>query len=189
MENRERNNFYAVPLIGGILCLITFLFPDLYYFTPLGGYNFILLIGFLIFIILEIICGNIMLYTAIRMGVGRTTFSKQKTKLLIFSWLVFGLTLVTSFFATLSAGFLFLVNRLGLIGCLITIIGIYYYERTAKRGLEFAQTLETNREKIEPSLTKENVYYIAPKFCINCGLNLKEGKFKFCPECGHQLTK
>lgn len=187
MEIREKNNIYAVPLIGGILCLITFFVSD----WPYGfhsSFNTIIIITFLISFVLEVICANIMIYSAIMIKVGKTTLSGQKKKLMIFSWLVIGVTLILSFLFIFIQGRFILINRYGLTGCLITLMGIYYYEHKVELGHKFAYTVETKGEKVEPTLGKDKVFHTYPKFCTNCGFNLKEGQFTFCPECGNQLT-
>jgi len=148
MENEEKNNFYAVPLIGGILCLITFFIPDMPIMLPVSTltamiFNFMIFsslseLMFIIFglitVILEIVCGCVMLYSAIKMGLGKTTLKEQKMKLMIFSWLVIGATLMMSITFFIGLGFFMLLNRYGFIGSLMTLIGIYYFQRMTKRG-------------------------------------------------------
>ena len=204
MENEDKNNFFAVPLIGGILCLITFFVPDMPSMFP-GSFLTAIIFNFMIFtitsfselifiifglitVILEIACGCVMLYSAIKMGLGKTTLNKQKRKLMIFSWLVIGATLMMSITALFGMGFFMLINRYGFIGSLMTLIGIYYYQHREKRGSISRPALIHEGEKFEPSLPEEKVFYTNPKFCIKCGFNLKEGQLKFCPECGNQLT-
>jgi hypothetical protein len=202
MDNEEKNNFYAVPLIGGILCLITFFVPDMSYMFS-GSVLFAMIFNFMIFtsiselifvisglitVILEIACSCVMIYSAIKIMLGKTTLNKQKRKLMIFSWLVVGATLMMSITALFGMGFFMLINRYGFIGCLITIIGIFYSNHMTKRGTISRPVGIPEGEKFVPSLPEEKVFYTNPKFCVKCGFNLKEGHLKFCPECGHQLT-
>lgn len=202
MENEEKNNFYAVPLVGGILCLITFFIPDTP-FSSIGStltamiFNFMIFTSFselifiifgLITVILEIVCGCVMLYSAIKMMLGKTTFTKQKMKLVILSWLVIGTTLTMSIPAIIGLGYFNLFNIYGFTGSLITLIGIYYSQHMMKRGPISRPMVIHKDEKLEPSPPKEKVFYTDPKFCTNCGFNLTEGQFKFCPECGNQLS-
>ncbi len=202
MENEDKNNFYVVPLIGGILCLITFFIPDMPLMFP-GSvliamiFNFMIFASFseLIFIIFglitvisEVVCGCVMLYSAIKMGLGKTTLKEQKMKLMIFSWLVIGATLMMSITFLFGLGFFMLLNRYGFIGSLMTLIGIYYFQRMTKRGTISSPVVIHEGERFKPIPPKEKVFYTNPKFCTNCGFNLKGGQFKFCPECGNQLT-
>ncbi len=115
MKNRERDNLYAIPLIGSILCFITFFISDNPYGFPgsfltsliynfmfifsMTGFTLILLIISFMTVILELLCGCVMLYSAIKMMLGKTTLNQQKMKLMIFSWLVIGATLIISIMA------------------------------------------------------------------------------------------
>jgi hypothetical protein len=202
MENKDKNNFYAVPLIGGILCLITFFVPDMPSIFP-GSFLTAIIFNFMIFtsfselifiifglitVISEIVCGCVMLYSAIKMGLGKTTLKEQKMKLMIFSWLVIGATLMMSITALFGMGFFMLINRYGFIGSLMTLIGIYYFQHMTKRGTISSPMVFHEGKKLEPSPIKEKAFNTDPKFCTNCGYNLKLGQLKFCPECGNQLS-
>ena len=172
MENEDKNNFYVVPLIGGILCLITFFIPDMPLMFP-GSvltamiFNFMIFSSFselifiifgLITVILEIVCGCVMLYSAIKMGLGKTTLNKQKRKLMIFSWLVIGATLMMSITALFGMGFFTLFNRFGIIGSLITIIGIFYSNHMTKRGTITRPVGIHEGKKFDQSLPEEKVF-------------------------------
>jgi len=202
VENEDKNNFYVVPLIGGILCLITFFIPDMTFMFP-GSFLTAIIFNFMIFssfselifiifglitVILEMVCGCVMLYSAIKMGLGKTTLNEQKMKLMILSWLVIGTTLMMSITAFIGLGFFMLLNRYGFIGSLITLIGIYYFQHMTKHGTISSPVVIHEGERFNLIPPKEKVFYTNPKFCTNCGFNLKEGQFKFCPECSNQLT-
>lgn len=163
MEVEAKNNFYVVPLIGGIFCFITFFIPD----TPLSPaastltlmlFNFmvfaslpelIFIIFGLISVISEIVCGYVMIYSAIKMKLGKTTLKKQKMKLVFFSWLVIGLTLTMSTIAMIGIGFFNLFNGYGFIGSLITLIGIYYSRHMTKHGSISGPTVIHKDEKLK----------------------------------------
>jgi hypothetical protein len=187
MENRERNNIYAVPFIGGILCIITLFNPDLIFFI---SYNLITGMVFFIPTLLEVICGIIMLYSAIKMRSGKTTWIEERKKLMISSWLAFSISLSFAIFLKLLGlgAYFVIVLEYGLVGGLITILGIYFYKFITERNFIAGPTLVQERKKSEPSPMKEQVFYANPKFCTDCGFNLEGGPFKFCPNCGNQIN-
>ena len=85
-------------------------------------------------IVLDIVCGGVMLSSAIKMKRGKTTLKEQKMKLIILSWLVIGSSLSVSIIFTFDTILLNLFNSYGFIGSLITLIGIYYRQHMTKRG-------------------------------------------------------
>lgn len=185
MEIRERNNFYAVPFIGGILCIILLFHPV---FLSMFSYGLIIGMFAFIFVLPDIICGSIMIYSAINMKSGKTTWIEEKKKLLISSWLAVSITLGFGIFSFLIIGFFGIIFEYGFTGGLITILGIYYYEHITKRNFIPGPTLVQEREKFEPSPMKEEVFFANPKVCTDCEFNLEGGPFKFCPNCGSQMT-
>ena len=185
MENREINNIYAVPFIGGILCIIT-LFDPVTFLSI--SYNPIVGVIFLIPGLLNLICGIIMIFSAIKMRNGKTTLIEERKKIMISSWLAVSVSLGFAIFLMLILGYIIILFEYGLIGGLLTILGIYFYRLITERNFISDPTLVPEREKFEPSPTKEQVFYANPKFCHNCGFNLEKGPFKFCPNCGNQLT-
>ena len=196
MENKERNNFYAVPLIGGILCnfaifgnsllsLSLSLSGSIYF---LAGFPFLIIILFFGPIILDLVLGILMIVSAVKMKNGKTTLFEEKKKLLIFSWLVVSVSLGLSIFSIFGFGTFYFFYEPGLVGGLIIILGNFFYNLVTKRNFIYGPPLVQEREKIEPSLTKEQVFYANPKFCTNCGFNLEGKPFRFCPNCGTQLT-
>ena len=202
MENEDKNNFYAIPLIGCILCLITFFIPETPFYST-DSFLTLIISNFMIFtslselifiisglttVILEIVCGCVMLYSAIKMKLGKTTLKEQKMKLMIFSWLVIGTTLIMSITATFGLGFFNLLNRYGLIGSLITLIGIYYSQHMTKRGNISSPVVIHEGERLKSIPPKEKVFNTNPKFCTNCGFSLEGGPFNFCPNCGNGIT-
>ena len=184
MENRERNNIYAVPFIGGILCIVTLCNPA---FFSLFSYGLIYGMFAFIFVLPDIICGSIMISSAIKMRSGKTTWIEEKKKLLISSWLAVSITLGFGIFSFLIIGFFVIIFEFGFVGGSITILGIYYYEHITKRNLISGPTLIQERIFSEPSPMKEEVFFANPKFCTDCGFNLEGGPFKFCPNCGNQM--
>lgn len=184
MENRERNNIYAVPFIGGILCIITLFTLDLFYYI---SYDPIIGIIFLIPSLLDVISGIIMISSAIKMRSGKSTLIEERKKIMISSWLAVSVSLGFAIFLMLILGYIIILFEYGLIGGLLTILGIYFYRLITERNFISGPTLVPEREKFEPSPTKEQVFYANPKFCHNCGFNLERGPFKFCPNCGNQL--
>jgi len=129
MENNERNNIYAVAFVGGILCIFSF-----FDFDILSFFNFNLILGLilLLFILPHIICGIIMIYSAIRIKLGQKTWNEQKVKLLISSWLAIGVSLGASIFMLIFVGYFMLFNRFGLIGGFLTLLGYYYHKHLTK---------------------------------------------------------
>jgi len=197
MENKEKNNFYAVLLIGGILCIYSILgnnlftillhIPESVSFNPPGFTFSVLIIGFGP-IILNLVLGILMIVSAVKMKNGKTTLFEEKKKLLIFSWLVVSVSLVLSIFSIFAYGTFFFLHEPGLVGGLIIILGNFFYTLVTKRNFIYGPPLIQEGENIEPSPTKEQDFYANPKFCTNCGFNLEEKPFKFCPNCGTQLT-
>jgi len=118
-----------------------------------------------------------MIHSAIKMRSGKTTWIEQKKRLLIVSWIVVCVTLAFIILAQLTIGQIVIIFEYGFVGGLLTLIAYYYDKYT------------TSREYMPgPALMKEQVIYANPKFCTNCGFDLKGGTYKFCPECGTQLT-
>lgn len=185
MENRERNNIYAVPFIGGILCVVTLFDPAIF---PSFIYNPIMGMIFYIPVLLDTICGMIMIYSAIKMRNGKTTWIEERKKLMISSLIAVSVPLGMAILFMLMVEFFVIVFEYGLVGGLITILGIYFYKLITERNFISGPTLVQEQIKFEPSPMKEQVFYANPKFCTNCGFNLEGGPFKFCPNCGNQMT-
>ena len=185
MENRDINNIYAVPFIGGILCIIAFFTSELFLFI---GYNIILGMIFFIPSLLELTCGIIMIYIAIKIRSGKTTWVEAEKKLLISSWLAIIIALGYGIFYMYAQGFFVITYPQGFTGGLVTLLGIYYYKHITNRDHVTGPALVQERETLEPSPMKEQQFYADPKFCTNCGFNLEGGTLKFCPDCGNQLT-
>lgn len=195
MENKERNNFYAVPLIGGILCIYAIFGNSLLSLSlflsgsiNLGGFPFLVLIIFFGPVIFFLVFGILMIISAVKIENGKTTLFEERKKLLIFSWLVVSVSLGLSIFSIFGFGTFYFFYQPGLAGGLIIILGNFIYKFSTKRNLIDAPPLVQEGEKIKSSPMKERVIYTNPKFCHICGFNLKGGSFKFCPECGNQLV-
>ena len=130
MENRDSINIYAVALVGGILCIMTFF--DIGNFIGLGP-NLIAYLGLSIFNLPYIICGVIMIQSAIRIKRGTKTWLEQKKRLLISSWVAIGAWLGFFIFSVVFGGIYFPINRYGFVGGFLTLLGIYYYTHISKR--------------------------------------------------------
>jgi hypothetical protein len=129
MENREINNIYAVPFIGGILCIIT-LFDPVTFLSI--SYNPIVGVIFLIPGLLNLICGIIMIFSAIKMRNGKTTLIEERKKIMISSWLAVSVSLGFAIFQLLIMGFFVIFFEYGLVGGSITIFGIYFYRHLSQ---------------------------------------------------------
>jgi len=185
MENRERNNIYAVPFIGGILCIIPLFTPNLFL---LISYDLIFGMIYLIPSLLDTYFGIIMIYSAIMMRSGKTTWIQERKNLMIYSWLAVSVSLGSATLTMMALGYFLISPVYGFVGGLITILGIYFYKLITERNLLSGPTLVQEKEKFEASPMKEQAFYGKLKFCTNCGINLEEGSFKTCPNCGKQIT-
>ena len=181
MENRERNYLYAVPLIGGILCLVSFFA----FILSLGLQGFILT---LIFVHPQIVLGIMMIVSASRTRNGKTTWIDEKKKILVISWVLVGITLGFIILNFLIIRFIFITFEFGFVGGLLTLIGYYYDKYTTNRAYLTGPALIRTKDNLELGPMKERVIFPNPKFCPNCGIDLKGSKFKFCTECGNQLA-
>jgi hypothetical protein len=185
MQNREKNNTYAIPLIGGILCIIPLFTPSLFLYI---SYNLMFGLISLIPSLLDTYFGIIMIYSAIMMRSGKTTWIQERKNLTIYSWLAVSVSLGSATITMMLSGVFLISPVYGFVGGLITILGIYFYKLTTERNFISGPTLVQEKEKFEPSPMEEQAFYSKLKFCTNCGFNLEEGSFKTCPNCGKQLT-
>lgn len=180
MEKNERNDIYAVALIGGILCIMSLFYSDIW-----GAFSFNLLVGMIASapIFAQASFGIVMLIYAIKIRRGKSSMMEEKKKFLIFSWLAVSVSLGFSVFIFIVVEVFALSFPYGFVGGLLTILGVYYHQHITKD----TRHTDHKQQKIEliPIQKKE---ISNPKFCTNCGFNLKEGPFKFCPECGNQLN-
>jgi len=186
MANREKNNIYAVPFIGGILCITTLFTLDL---SLASSYS--LLYELISFIpgLVDTACGIIMVTSAIKMRSGNTRWIVERRKLMFSSWLAIAVSLGLGFIFMILFGYFVISPVYGFVGGLITILGIYFYELITERNFISGPTFVQEREKFEPSPMQEQEFYDNPnKFCTNCGINLDGGPFKTCPNCGKQIT-
>ena len=118
-----------------------------------------------------------MIHSAIKMRSGKTTWIEQKKRLLIVSWIVVCVTLAFIILAQLTIGQIVIIYEYGFVGGLLILMAYYYDKYT------------TNREyRSGPTLMKDQVKKDYPKFCNNCGFDLQGGTYKFCPDCGKEIT-
>ncbi len=183
MENRENNNFYAVPLMGGILCVISI-------FTPISftsfGFNFLILITLLISITLEEVCGIILIIFAVKLKKGKTTLLEQKKKFLVLSLLAFFTPIVLSIIISIGLEYFRIHLVYGLTGGFITILGVALHKRIVDGSSLYGSIVqERTEENLSPKINQSLIDI--PTVCNKCGADLKGGVFKFCPECGNQL--
>lgn len=197
MEKKERNNFFAVPLIGGILCinalfgynlfLIPSLLPGNVSFNPPGFYFIVLIIG-LVPIVLNLVVGILMIVSAVKLKNGKRTLFKEKKKLLSYSWVVVSVSLGLSIFSIFIYGSFFILHEYALIGGLIIILGNFFYKRVNQRNSIYGPPLVQEREETETRSMKEQSTLIVRVICTNCGFKSKEESLKFCPECGSKFV-
>ena len=195
MENKKRNNFYAVPLIGGILCIYAIFGNSLLslslslsgsiYF--LAGFPFLIIIIFFGPIILDLVLGILMIVSAVKMKNGKTTLFEEKKKLLIFSWLVVSVSLGLSIFSIFGFGTFFFFYEPGLVGGLIIILGNFFYKLVTKRNFIYGPPLVQEGEETEPRAMIDQSPIIVHAICSNCGFKSGEESLKFCPKCGNRL--
>lgn len=174
MENRERNYLYAVPLIGGILSIVSF---STFNFSAVFTLGLMGLITAIILVHPNIVLGIMMIVSAIKMRSGKTTWIEQKKELLVISWILVSITLGLAIFFMLIIGQFVLVFEYGFVGGLLTLMGYYYERYTTDRKF-----------KSDPAPMKERIIKDYPKFCTNCGFNLEGRPFNFCPNCGTKFT-
>ena len=185
MKNRDRDYIYAVPFIGGIICLVSlfaFNLSAIFTLGPLG------LIGILIFIHPQVVLGIMMIVSAIRTRNGKTMWIEQKKKLLVISWVLVGISLGFTIFFLLIIGMFYIMFEYGFVGGLLTLIGYYYDKYTTSRASLTGPALIRTKDNLELGPMKERVIFPNPKFCPKCGIDLKGSKFKFCTDCGNQLA-
>ncbi len=197
MEKNEGNKFYAVPLIGGILCnfsifgnniiVVPILLSESLPFFPFGFPIFLLALSFGP-VILDLVLGILMIVSAVKMKNGRTTLFEEKKKLLIFSWVVIGVSMGLSIFTLVLSGTFLFFHEPGLIGGLIIILGNLFYKLVSNRNFIFGPPLILAGEKRDPYTTKEQSLSIVHAFCTNCGFKYEKESIKFCPECGNRLS-
>ena len=180
------NNFYAVPLIGGILCILAIFSPA--YFDLLM-YSIIYLIILIIPCIIDLISGIIMLSLAFRLRKGITTYINEKRKLITLSWLaIIGSSGLGVYFTIIGGYFFSGFITVGFTGGVITFLGIFFYRIINERNFITSPPLIQEKDAYRPSPVEEPKFYPKAKFCIKCGFNLEGGPFKFCPNCGNKLT-
>ena len=185
MENRERNNIYAIPFIGGILCITPLFIPNLFLYI---SYDLIFGLIYLIPSLLDTYFGIIMIYSAIMMRSGKTTWIQERKNLMIYSWLAVSVSLGSATITMMLSGVFLISPVYGFVGGLITILGIYFYKLTTERNFISGPTLVQEKEKFEASPMKEQGFYDNPKLCTICGFNFGEKPYKFCPNCGNLIT-
>jgi hypothetical protein len=182
------NNFYAVPLIGGILCIIA-IFSPIYF--DLFMYNIILWTIFISPGIIDLISGIIMLSLAFRLRKGITTYINEKKKLITLSWLaIIGSSGLGIFFIIAGSFSLFFAGFVitGFTGGIVTLLGIMFYRIVNECNFTTRPPLIHAKDIYRPSPVEGPKFYPGAKFCTNCGFNLEGGPFKFCPNCGNKLT-
>jgi hypothetical protein len=143
MENKDGCNIYAVALVGGILCIMTFF--DIENYLGIGPNPFAYL-GFSIFILPHIICGVIMIQSAIKIKFGTRTWFDQKKRLLISSWVAIGAWAGFFIFSVVIGGYYLAFNRYGFVGGFLLLVGIYYYEYLSKRDAVSSTTLAQEKD-------------------------------------------
>jgi len=198
MEKKERNNFFAVPLIGGIFCIYAifgynlFIIPLLLSgsvsFIPPGFLFIIVFIIGLVPIILNLVFGILMIVSAVKLKNGKTTLFEEKKKLLAYSWLVVSVSLGLSIFSIFGYGIFLFLHEPALVGGLIMILGYFFNKRVNKGNSIFGPPLVKEREESEPRSMKEQSPIIVHAICTNCGFKSGEDSLKFCPECGRKLV-
>lgn len=198
MEKKERNNFFAVPLIGGILCIYAlfgynlFIIPVLLSgsvsFIPPGFPFIIVFIIGLVPIILNLVVGILMIVSAVKLQNGKTTLMEEKKKLLTYSWLVVSVSLGLSIYSIFGYGIFLFLHEYALIGGLIIILGNFFYKRVNQGNSIIGPPLVQEREETETSSMKEQSPIIAHAICANCGFKSEEESLNFCPECGRKLV-
>ncbi|MFX0074874.1 MAG: zinc ribbon domain-containing protein [Candidatus Hermodarchaeota archaeon] len=182
MEIRKRDNFYAVPLMGGILCVITLLTPN-----SLGSFslNFIILSILVSSVILEEVCGIILIVFAAKLKRGKIQWIAKK--LLVLSLLTFTTPIPLSILISIGLGYFRVFLVYGMTGGLITLIGVIFHWRMSDddsiHGSLSQESIDDKSLKINQSPTSGTT------ICSNCGTHLKGGALKFCPECGNELPK
>ena len=177
------DNFYAVPLMGGILCVISLFTPTSLGFVSLN--NMILLILF-ISVILEEICGIILIVFAVKLKKGKTPWIKQEKILLVFSLLALITPFVPSIIISIDLEYLRIFLFYGMAGGFITLIGVIFRHRITDSDSYYDTIIKERTD--DKSLKVNQSPTAGPKFCRNCGTDLKGGTFKFCPECGTELS-
>ena len=193
----EGNKFYAIPLIGGILCQfailgnLPFIFSFLLTGDPYFSFgSFFIIVLFVSFapIITDLVLGIIMIHSAVKMKNRRSNFLAEKKKLLILSWITVGSSLCLSIFSIFGFGVFLFFYEPGLVGGLIVILGIFFYKLVTERNFIYGPPLIQDEKKIEQSAMKTQFHLTAPKFCTNCGFDLEGAALNYCPECGHKLV-
>lgn len=193
MENKERINFFAVPLIGGILCIYAFFGLNLLVVPILLAENPFsppLIFLFLVFgpILLDLNLGILLIVSAVTIKKGKTTFLEERGKILIFSWVIVGVSLGLGVLSITWFGAFLFFHEPGLVGGLVIILGDFFYKHVNKRNFIFGPPLGQEGEKLEPSPMKEHPPITYRKFCTNCGFKSGKESIKFCPKCGNKLV-
>jgi len=195
MEKKERNNFFAVPLIGGILCIYAFtgygffiiplVFPGSQPFNPGFPFGLIIRLGP---IILNIVLGIFMIVSAVKLESGKKTFIEEKKKLLSYSWVVVSVSLGLSIFSIFTFGTFLFLHEYALIGGLIIILGNFFYKRVNQHNSIYGPPLVQEREETETIPMKEQPPLIVRVICTKCGFKSEEESLKFCTKCGNKLV-
>lgn len=175
IENREKDNIYIVPFIGGLLCTMTVISPPFFLFFGLIP---------VITSLLELICGLFLIYYAIKIKRGKSMWIEEQIKILIFSWIAFSVSLGISFSFLLGVGSFFIVYDYGFAGSLITLLGYYFHNYISNRN----PIIVRGGDKFEHYSKKERIKYTNPRFCPHCRFKLEKWLFDFCPNCNKQLT-
>jgi hypothetical protein len=190
METKEINNFYAVPLIGGILCILA-----IFTYLELLMHDILQWLLFGIPGIIDLICGILMLSLAFRLRSGITTYINEKKKLIALSWVaIIGSSGLAIFFMIIGGFsyywglFLNLITVTGFTGGIVTLLGIVFYRIVNERKFITRPPLVQEKDVYIPRPVEEPKFYPDAKFCTNCGFNLEGGPFRFCPNCGNKLN-
>lgn len=197
MENKEKNNFYAIPLIGGILCIYSIFGYNLFFipmifsgstFISFAGLPFLILIFGFGSIILYLVLGILIIISAVKMKKGKTNLSEEEKKLLTLSWLAVGVSLGLSVFSIYGFGTFLFFHEPGLVGGLIIILSTFFYKHVNKLNFMFGPPLVQKGEETEPKSMKDHSSIIFHALCANCGFKSREESLKFCPKCGKRLV-
>ncbi len=195
MENNTQDQFFVVPLMGGILCLIQFFAPNIIFSLY---FDVILFFGWIILVINNIVFGIIMIVSAVRLKNQRRTLADEKTKLMVLSWISIGAPLgFGSFYLIISpiftgsfSTFFIIPNTFGIAGGMVVILGLFLKiinERNMISSVEIDdQFVDTHLiESEEPSELKAKKLY---KFCPDCGLYIQGKNYSYCPNCGSKIN-
>ena len=134
---------------------------------------------------LEEVSGIIILIIAVKLKRGKTTWIEQKRRLLALSLLALIIPIVTSIIV-IGLEHIRILMVIGLTGGFLTLLAVIFSNRVVDGDMFYSSTIQESVDdkglKINKSPTS------VPTLCNKCGTDLKEGTFKFCPECGNELT-